>query len=253
MKSTICGILLVLGLGLSAARAEPNSGLVAGDSLGEGVTYASHLPSFAERSVSIRSGAAVAQIERATPGTTVFLSLGTNDSVAVGNASINVRALDGGIQRIVDAAAKAQVHLVWLGPPCVFKPWNKNAVALDAHLKDVLGTAGVLYVSMQDEPRLCERSVRAPDGVHFSMTGYHLMWDKAREAAGFTAVAADETASPRPGKHKKVAIRKKAPFHKKVAAHWSKKHWTKKKKLNKAAEAPAAPAPPAAEPESAPQ
>jgi hypothetical protein len=244
MKSTISGLLLVFALGISAAWAETGAALVAGDSLGEGVTYASHLPSVATRSVSIRGGTAVEQIQGATPGTTVFLSLGTNDSVAVGNASIDVRGLDGGIQRILDAAAKAQVHLVWMGPPCVFKPWNKNALALDAHLKDVLAPAGVLYVSMQDDERLCDRSIRAPDGVHFSMTGYHVMWEKAREAAGFTAVAADETAAavPKPGKHK--------------AAHKSKKSHKKKKSKKAAAPAAdsAAPAtPPAAQPDSAPQ
>ena len=167
---------------IDSATAADN-GFIVGDSLGVGVTMASHLRSVAKNSVSIRANAVPIQmIQQAAPGTTVFLSLGTNDAVG------NIEGLDGGITKIVQAADAAKVKLVWMGPPCVFKPWNTNAVALDAELKTELKATDVVYVSMHDgagEPnRLCDRSIRAPDGVHFSMTGYHYMWDRARGEFG---------------------------------------------------------------------
>jgi hypothetical protein len=221
---------ILLAAGLSSALAD--TGVVVGDSLGVGVSMASRLRSFAKNSVSIRATGAIDQIERAEPGTTVFLSLGTNDAVG------NIDGLGAGIRRIIEAAARAKVHLVWIGPPCVFKPWDKNAISLDATLKETLKGTAVTYVSMRDD-RLCDRSIRAHDGVHFSMTGYHYMWNKAREAAGFTAdvtaAGAEEPAKIKKTKHKPVKKRKKK-FRKKKHAH----------------ESPAAPAPAAAPPPSNP-
>lgn len=230
--------LPTLALGLSMVPAFASPGLITGDSLGVGVSMASHLRSFAKNSVSIRAGGlAIQQIEQAPPGSVVFLSLGTNDAVA------SIDGLQGGIERIVQAAAKAQVHLVWIGPPCVFKPWDKNAVALDGILQQSLHGTEVTYVSMRSD-KLCDRTVRAPDGVHFNMTGYHYMWDKAREAAGFVAEAGSVAAVE--------------PNHVKATQHKAKKKRRKRKPHRTLSPdvTPAAPvgvAPAAAPPQSPPQ
>ncbi len=208
-------LLSLTGAASIGSAAAADSGFVAGDSLGVGVSWASKLKSVAKLSVSIRANSIpVQQIAEAAPGTTVFLSLGTNDAVG------NIDGLEGGIDKIVKAAAAAKVNLVWMGPPCVFKPWDKNAIALDAELKAALkDVPGVVYVSMRD-PKLCDRSVRAPDGVHFSMRGYGYMWDLARAASGFvppegsTVVAAAEQtphkATHKPRKRKKKKSKKPA-------------------------------------------
>ena len=47
---------------------------------------------------------------------------------------------------------------------------------------------GVTYVSMRDDA-LCVRSLRAGDGVHFTMKGYRMMWDRAIAASGETDTA----------------------------------------------------------------
>jgi hypothetical protein len=172
-------LLALIGMAWIGPAGAADNGLVAGDSLGVGVSMASRLKSVARNSVSIRAnGIPIQMIEQAAPGTTVFLSLGTNDAVG------NVDGLEGGIAKIAQAAAAAKVNLVWLGPPCVFKPWDRNAIALDGTLQKTLKDTGVVFVSMRAS-RLCDRSIRAPDGVHFNMRGYHYMWDLARAASGF--------------------------------------------------------------------
>ena len=174
---------LVIGfLALSSVAARAG-GEVIGDSLGVGVGWASKLPSRAKISVSIQSGAILEQLRQAHHGDTVFMSLGTND--AVGGA-LNVKSK---VETIVKTADELGVKLVWIGPPCVKRSWDTQSQKLDAILREQLAGTSVTYVSMRSDG-LCDRSVRAPDGVHFSMEGYGRMWRKAAGAAGFeTAVA----------------------------------------------------------------
>jgi hypothetical protein len=175
--------IVLLAASSVAARA---GGEVIGDSLGVGVGWASKLPSHAKISVSIQSGAILEQLRQAHRGDTVFMSLGTND--AVGGA-LNVKSK---VDAIVKTADELGVKLVWMGPPCVYKPWESQSQKLDGILREELAGTSVTYVSMRSDG-LCDRSVRAPDGVHFSMTGYDRMWRKAAGAAGFeTAVAEAE-------------------------------------------------------------
>jgi hypothetical protein len=163
----------------SAAMAEAAE--IIGDSLGVGVSWAAKFPSLAKNSIAIHGSQILDQIHQLPHGTTAFLSLGTND--AVGGA-IDVKKP---VQDILAAAKAQDVKLVWLGPPCVFKPWDASAVKLDAILRQELEGTGVIYVSMRG-PDICDRSLRGGEGVHFNMAGYTMMWQKAAAAAGFPVV-----------------------------------------------------------------
>ena len=192
---------LSLALALISPLVLPETALsaiyVAGDSLGVGVGWAGHAPSVAKESVEIRGPLPLRQIARVPSGATLFLSLGTNDAVG------KVLNVDSAVTGIVAAAKARNIRIIWLGPPCVFKPWDRSAAALDQRLAGLLARQGVTYVSMRD-PALCVRSLRAGDGVHFNMTGYRAMWDRAMAAAGGrTEVAA---AAPPPAAVKTAAF-----------------------------------------------
>jgi hypothetical protein len=171
------GAIAIVLLAASSVRVQAAEGEVIGDSLGVGVGWASKLPSHAKISVSIQSGAILEQLRQARRGDTVFMSLGTNDAVS---GALNVK---GKVESIVKTANELGVKLVWIGPPCVMKSWDVNSGKLDSILREQLAGTSVTYVGMRSEG-LCDRSIRAPDGVHFSMEGYSRMWRKAAEAAG---------------------------------------------------------------------
>jgi hypothetical protein len=177
----------------SAAMAE--RGEVIGDSIGVGVSWAAKLPSLAKNSVAIYNGGVIDQLRQSPRGATVFMSLGTND--AVGGA-LNVKKP---VETIVSTADAQGVKLVWIGPPCVFKPWDESARKLDGILREELQGTQVTYVSMRGDPNICDHSVRAGDGVHFNMTGYTSLWRRAASAAGFPVVASAEQAGAPPVRH----------------------------------------------------
>jgi hypothetical protein len=179
-------VALILLTAPSAAAAERYE--FVGDSIGVGVNWAAKAPSQARNSVAIYNGWVLEQLLHSPRGATVFMSLGTND--AVGGA-LNVKQP---VEKIVATAAAQGLRLVWIGPPCVLKPWNDNVKRLDAILREQLHGSGVTYVSMSDT-NLCDRSLRAGDGVHFNMAGYTRMWQKAAAAAGVPVVLAAESAS----------------------------------------------------------
>jgi hypothetical protein len=185
------------------ASAYAGDGRVIGDSIGVGVSWAAKIPSTAKNSVSIYSGAIMEQLNQAKKGETVFMSLGTND--AVGGA-LDVKAH---VAAIVAEADKLGVKLVWIGPPCVLKPWEEYAKKLDGILASELSGTSVTYVSTQG-PEFCDAKVHAPEGVHFDMAGYTRMWQKAAAAAGFSTVVASaaapahaEASEPHTRKHKR--------------------------------------------------
>jgi hypothetical protein len=156
---------------------------VGGDSLGVGVHLASKAPSVAKESVRITSKVPVSQIDSVPRGSTLFLSLGTNDAVG------GVLKVQSYVSAILAAATARDIRVVWLGPPCVFKNWDDSAKALDGVLAGLMAQNSVTYVSMRDDA-LCVRSLRAGDGVHFTMKGYRMMWDRAIAASGETDIAA---------------------------------------------------------------
>jgi hypothetical protein len=174
-------VALIVLAAPSAAAAERYE--VVGDSIGVGVNWAAKAPSQARNSVAIYNGWVLDQLLHSPRGATVFMSLGTND--AVGGA-LDVKQP---VEKIVATANEQGLRLVWIGPPCVMKPWNENVKKLDTILRVELRGTGVTYVSMSDAS-LCDRSLRAGDGVHFNMAGYTRMWQKAASAAGVPVVLA---------------------------------------------------------------
>ncbi len=181
------GVAFALGLlvaPVGALAVDPPVYII-GDSLGVGIglVAAQGARTIATNSVRIVGRPILAQIARVPSGAVAVMSLGTND--AVGNV-VNVSTA---VTAIVDAARSRNVKLVWVGPPCVFKSWDTSAEALDRNLATQLASAGVAYVSTRGDG-YCTRSVRARDGVHFTMTGYRLMWSQAAQAARLTGVSA---------------------------------------------------------------
>lgn len=205
--------LFVAALLLLPTAAHAEAGRVIGDSIGVGVNWAAQITSTAKNSVSISSGAIMEQLSQAKKGETVFMSLGTND--AVGGA-LDVKAK---VAAIVAEADKLGVKLVWIGPPCVLKPWEQYSRKLDGILAAELSGTSATYVSTQGA-EFCDAKLHAGEGVHFTLAGYTRMWQKAAAAAGFTSTvvaSASPThaeASPSSRKHK----RHKHKIHAKRAA-----------------------------------
>ena len=182
MRKLICMTLLTTALVLAVSVEAGTAGsVVLGDSLGVGVAAASGLKSLARISVHIRGPKAIQQINRVPPGSTAYLVLGTNDAVGA------VRGLERSIDNIVRAADQRNIKLVWIGPPCVRKAWDRNSIELDRILRARLASTSVRYVGMRDEGT-CSGKARAGDGVHMTMGGYGSMWQKARagDASGTT-------------------------------------------------------------------
>lgn len=170
------------------ATAQAATNIVIGDSLGEGLAEVSRLKSFAHISVHIRGPKALDQVRRAPEGATAFVVLGTND------AEGSISHLDKSIDDILNLAARKRMRLVWIGPPCVHRPWDTRARELDKMLAAKLPPRGVTYVPMRDQS-FCTGGMHEPDGVHLKTKGYVYMWDKARrvadrEATGSITVAA---------------------------------------------------------------
>ena len=204
--------LVTLAL-LLPVSAHAEAGRVIGDSIGVGVSWAAKIPSTAKNSVSIYSGAIMEQLSQAQKGETVFLSLGTNDAVG---AALDVKAK---VAAIVAEADKLGVKLVWIGPPCVLKPWEDSAKKLDAILAAQLSGTSVTYVSTQGQ-EFCSPTLHGPEGVHYTMSGYSLMWRKASAAVGFTGggtVVADNAPS-HSGKAKAGRHRRRHHAHHAAAA-----------------------------------
>jgi hypothetical protein len=171
-------------------------GYVLGDSIGEGVAIASGLKGLAHISVHIRGPKALAQIDATPPGSTVFVVLGTND------ADGSIKNIEMSIDSLVEAAARKQLTMYWIGPHCVRAKFDSQARELDGILRQRLASTTVKYISMRD-PALCSGNFYEPDGVHLKMAGYRYMWDKARTAVGYsTALVAGnplQTAAPKSG------------------------------------------------------
>lgn len=167
--------------------------VVTGDSLGVGIAMASGFENRAANSISIRSGKALDQLRRVRPGSTVYMSLGTNDAVG------SIKGLEKGIDQLVQTSQASRLKLVWIGPPCVNKAWDTRAAELDGMLRARLSGTGVTYVSMRDA-NLCTPSVRSKDGVHFNMEGYRAMWSKAAAASGYQVASINPVRAEAPAR-----------------------------------------------------
>jgi hypothetical protein len=190
--TALAGVTCGLGCALGALpTAYATTSIVIGDSLGVGLAEVSHLKNFAHISVHIRGPRALEQIQRAPAGTTAFVVLGTND------AEGSIAHLEKSIDDILGAAEKKHMRLVWIGPPCVHRPWDTRARELDQMLAARLPARGVTYVPMRDQA-FCTGGLHEPDGVHLKTKGYAYMWNKAQRLAGFGATGSVATTAAAP-------------------------------------------------------
>ena len=109
------------------------------------------------------------------------------------------------------------VKLVWIGPPCVRKPWEQYSRKLDAILAAQLADTTAKYVSTQ-AAEFCSTRLHAAEGVHFTMAGYTRMWQKAAAAAGFSTVVA--SAEPARAEASEPHRRSERHHH----HHWRRRH-----------------------------
>ena len=108
---------------------------VLGDSIGDGLATTMGFNNLAQIGIHIRGPKALAQIERTPPGSTAYIFLGTND------AEGSLKNIDKSIDDILDAAAQRQLSVIWVGPHCVRKAWDKQASELDEILRTHLAKA----------------------------------------------------------------------------------------------------------------
>lgn len=152
--STFCMILVTLLAG-SIEIAAAGQLFVAGDSIGVGIAQAARLPSVAKGSAT--TSALASQLRRVPAGSTVIVSIGTNDAIA-GRASANL-------------PSRPDLNLVYVGPPCVQTKWNgtqqRFAKFLATHAR---------HIALP-----CLISTRAKDGVHFTGAGYAKLWATIRD------------------------------------------------------------------------
>jgi hypothetical protein len=182
-----------------AGSAQATGELVLGDSLGVGVKIASGHAGPARLSQFIRNDQILAQIEQVPTGATAVLVLGTNDSAG------SVKGLETNIDNIVRAVESRKINLVWVGPPCVRKSWDKNSRELDALLAARLASTTIKYVSLRSDQALCSGQYTGGDGVHLNLAGYSLVWNKARVIAGLPEAQNVKVASSPPVRRKPVA------------------------------------------------
>ena len=112
---------------------------VLGDSIGDGLATTMGFNNLAQIGIHIRGPKALAQIARTPPGSTAYIFLGTND------AEGSLKNIDKSIDDILDAAAQRQLTVVWVGPHCVRKAWDKQASELDEILRNHLAKASVNF------------------------------------------------------------------------------------------------------------
>ena len=205
------GLIIAVALAATPVAALADDVRVIGDSIGEGLHLVTGIPSPANRfNVAIYTGKALDQLKQMPKGSTVVMSLGTNDAVAgLSDQKEKIAA--------IAAAADAQgVKLVWVGPPCVLTKWEDHAKALDANIAATLKDTSVTFVSGQDA-EFCAPALHAGDGVHFTMAGYSRLWQKAAAAAGIPVVVAT-AASSQPAHPTAVVGHKKKRHHHKTPA-----------------------------------
>ena len=153
---------------------------VLGDSIGLGLATTIGLKSVARVSFSLRRGDVGAQLKQVPAGAVGLMSLGLND------AADPVDQLSKSIERVVTTAETSGRRLVWIGPPCVTKAWDKRAEALDGYLKQRLAQTSIQYVSLRDS-NICAPKLRTRDGEHFTVEGYRYVWDKIKRDAPLAA------------------------------------------------------------------
>jgi hypothetical protein len=180
----VLGGLIALAVLPPAAMSFAGGTYVLGDSIGDGLATTMGFNNLAQIGIHIRGPKALAQIARTPPGSTAYIFLGTND------AEGSLKNIDKSIDDILDAAVQRQLTVVWVGPHCVHKAWDKQASALDEILRNRLAKTSVKYIGTRDAT-ICSGKFLEPDGVHLTGKGYRYMWAMIDSGAGTsnTAVA----------------------------------------------------------------
>jgi hypothetical protein len=180
----VLGGLIALAVLPPAATSFAGGTYVLGDSIGDGLATTMGFNNLAQIGIHIRGPKALAQIARTPPGSTAYIFLGTND------AEGSLKNIDKSIDDILDAAVQRQLTVVWVGPHCVHKAWDKQASALDEILRNRLAKTSVKYIGTRDAT-ICSGKFLEPDGVHLTGKGYRYMWAMIDSGAGTsnTAVA----------------------------------------------------------------
>jgi hypothetical protein len=180
----VLGGLIALAVLPPAATSFAGGTYVLGDSIGDGLATTMGFNNLAQIGIHIRGPKALAQIARTPPGSTAYIFLGTND------AEGSLKNIDKSIDDILDAAAQRQLTVVWVGPHCVRKAWDKQASALDEILRNRLAKTSVKYIGTRDAT-ICSGKFLEPDGVHLTGKGYRYMWAMIDSGVGTsnTAVA----------------------------------------------------------------
>ena len=194
--------LLIGLLSLATPSLAGGGSYVLGDSIGDGVATTLGMNNLAQIGIHIRGPKALAQIARTPIGSTVYIFLGTND------AEGSLTNIDKSIDDILDAAARRQLTVIWVGPHCVRKAWDAQARALDdilrAHLAKTSAEytsakyASVKYIGMRDAG-ICSGNFHEPDGVHLTMKGYRYMWTMVQNAVDAPATQVASAPQRAPG------------------------------------------------------
>jgi hypothetical protein len=165
---------------------------VLGDSIGDGLATTMGFNNLAQIGIHIRGPKALAQIERTPPGSTVYIFLGTND------AEGSLKNIDKSIDDVLAAAASRKLTVIWVGPHCVHKTWDKQAGALDDILRKRLAAANVRYVSARSDSGFCTGKFLEPDGVHPTGKGYRYLWTMIENAGAPATMVASAVPQPLP-------------------------------------------------------
>ena len=176
--------LMVAGALISAmAAAAPghaDEGFFIGDSIAAAAAQTIGMRGVAHHSVSLRRNAIAPQFQHVPKDAVAVMTLGLND------ASIPVQAMHKDIEVVIEGAQKTGARIVWVGPPCVLKSWDKRAKEMDDYLRHRLATTAIQYVSLRD-PQICQPALRSRDGEHFTDAGYRYIWQKIRRDSTFAA------------------------------------------------------------------
>jgi hypothetical protein len=168
-------VLLAMGAFSLLQAAE---GFFIGDSIAAAAAQTIGMRGAAHHSVSLRRNAIAPQFPRIPKGAVAIMSLGLND------AAIPVQAMRKDIEVVIEGALKTGEKIVWIGPPCVLKSWDKRAKEMDDYLHQRLATTTIQYVSLRD-PQICKPGMRSGDGEHFTEAGYRYIWQKIQRDSAF--------------------------------------------------------------------
>ena len=171
------GVLLAAG-GLTPAQAA--EGYFIGDSIAAATAQTIGMRGAAHHSVSLRRNAIAPQFPRIPKGAVALMTLGLND------AAIPVQAMRKDIEVVIEGALRTGERIVWIGPPCVLKSWDKRAKEMDDYLRERLATTAIQYVSLRDA-QICRPGMRSGDGEHFTDAGYRYVWQKVQRDSTFAA------------------------------------------------------------------